>query len=243
MHPTTVDDLHAALLCLQQEKHFELGIINTQTAEMAYDLGVQIRKQYPKQLLPLIMLGPAERPSEKVTKQEFSAYLSKPVKPSHLFDAIMIIFSVTGQHQTAPAAKTQPTLNASLAQQFPLRILVVEDNTINQRLAQRILQKMGFRPDLVSNGLEAITVISQQHYDIVFMDVQMPEMDGIQATEYIVKNTSVKQRPKIIAMTANAMQGDREQCLEAGMDDYISKPIRVEQLQKTLIQWGQRILA
>ena len=121
-----------------------------------------------------------------------------------------------------------------MAARHPLRILLAEDNVVNQKLALRLLQQMGYRADLASNGVEAIESIERQPYDVVLMDVQMPEMDGLQATQQITARWAAPQRPRIVAMTANAMQGDREECLAAGMDDYITKPIRVDHLVEAL---------
>ena len=117
-----------------------------------------------------------------------------------------------------------------LADEHPLRILVAEDNAVNQKLALRLLEKMGYRADVAGNGLEAIEALERQHYDVILMDVQMPEMDGLEASREIAARWSPDQRPAIIAMTANVMEGDRETALEAGMDDYVAKPIRVEEL-------------
>jgi CheY-like chemotaxis protein len=121
-----------------------------------------------------------------------------------------------------------------MAARHPLRILLAEDNVVNQKLALRLLQQMGYRADLASNGLEAIECIERQPYDVVLMDVQMPEMDGLEATRRITAKWPRGQRPRIVAMTANAMQGDREECLTAGMDDYVTKPIRVDALVAAL---------
>ena len=121
-----------------------------------------------------------------------------------------------------------------MAARHPLRILLAEDNVVNQKLALRILQQMGYRADLASNGLEAVESVERQTYDVVLMDVQMPEMDGLEAARRITAMRSPDARPRIVAMTANAMQGDREMCLAAGMDDYLTKPIRVDQLIETL---------
>ncbi|MEO6746435.1 MAG: response regulator [Caldimonas sp.] len=131
-----------------------------------------------------------------------------------------------------PAAK--PKIDATLAMRYPLRILLAEDNVVNQKLAMRLLQQMGYRADLASNGIEAIESIERQTYDVVLMDVQMPEMDGLEATRRITARWPQTQRPRIVAMTANAMQGDREACLAAGMDDYVVKPIRVDALVEAL---------
>jgi CheY-like chemotaxis protein len=121
-----------------------------------------------------------------------------------------------------------------MAERHPLRILLAEDNAVNQKLALRILQQMGYRADVASNGIEAVESVGRQPYDVVLMDVQMPDMDGLEAARRICEQWQAARRPRIIAMTANAMQGDREQCLDAGMDDYLTKPIRVERLVEAL---------
>ena len=107
---------------------------------------------------------------------------------------------------------------------------------VNQKLALRLLQQMGYRADLASNGIEAIECVQRQIYDVVLMDVQMPEMDGLEAARQITARGKPNDRPRIVAMTANAMQGDREECLAAGMDDYLTKPIRVDRLVESLNQ-------
>ena len=121
-----------------------------------------------------------------------------------------------------------------MAQRHPLRILLAEDNVVNQKLALRLLQQMGYRADLASNGIEAIECIERQPYDLVLMDVQMPEMDGLEASRRIAAKWKSTERPRIVAMTANAMQGDREACIAGGMDDYVTKPIRVDALVEAL---------
>jgi CheY-like chemotaxis protein len=127
-----------------------------------------------------------------------------------------------------------------MAARHPLRILLAEDNVVNQKLALRLLQQMGYRADVASNGIEAIECVERQAYDVILMDVQMPEMDGLDATRQITAKWSPDQRPRIVAMTANAMQGDREMCITAGMDDYLTKPIRVDQLVGALNQASAR---
>jgi CheY-like chemotaxis protein len=126
-------------------------------------------------------------------------------------------------------------MDAGLGKRHPLRILLAEDNAVNQKLALRILEQMGYRADVASNGIEAVESIERQIYDVILMDVQMPEMDGLDATRQIRKLTDTVQ-PHIIAMTANAMEGDREMCIAAGMNDYISKPIRVNELVEALLK-------
>ncbi|MEO8524839.1 MAG: response regulator [Caldimonas sp.] len=142
----------------------------------------------------------------------------------------------------APAAAAAPPqagaartpIDPGLAARHPLRILLAEDNLVNRKLAIRLLQQMGYRADLASNGIEAIECIERQPYDVLLMDVQMPEMDGLEATRRITQRWTTHERPRIVAMTANVMQGDREQCLAAGMDDYLTKPIRIDQLVASL---------
>jgi CheY-like chemotaxis protein len=127
-----------------------------------------------------------------------------------------------------------------MASRHPLRILLAEDNVVNQKLALRLLSQMGYRADLASNGIEAIESVERQTYDVVLMDVQMPEMDGLEASRRITARWAADKRPRIVAMTANAMAGDRELCMQAGMDDYVTKPIRVEALVQALFQAHQR---
>ena len=167
------------------------------------------------------------------TEGQFDAYLAKPIRQSHLFDTLVGLFA---KEPAAPVAQTpaKPQMDPEMASRHPLRILLAEDNVVNQKLALRLLQQMGYRADLASNGIEAVESVQRQTYDVVLMDVQMPELDGLDATRRICALLAPADRPRIVAMTANAMQGDREACLEAGMDDYLTKPIRVERLVEAL---------
>ena len=162
----------------------------------------------------------------------FGAYLAKPVRQSHLHDTLVSLLVREAAPKIATQAKA--ALDPGLAHRHPLRILLAEDNVVNQKLALRLLQQMGYRADLASNGIEAIESVARQTYDLILMDVQMPEMDGLEASRRINERWS-SDRPRIVAMTANAMQGDRDMCLAAGMDDYITKPIRVERLVEALV--------
>lgn len=130
------------------------------------------------------------------------------------------------------------TINKNLADKLPLQILVVEDNLINQKLVILLLKKMGYCPDTSTNGAEAMKMLEKKRYDILFMDVQMPVMDGLEATRTIISTWSKSIRPHIIAMTANVMYGDRERCLDAGMDDYLSKPLKINEIEDVLMKWG-----
>ena len=128
----------------------------------------------------------------------------------------------------------QPINTRALADQLPLTILLAEDNVVNQKLALRLLSQMGYDATVAANGVEVVQALEYQAYDVILMDVQMPEMDGLEATRLIRSEFPTDQQPRIIAMTANAMQGDREMCLAAGIDDYIAKPIRVADLAGAL---------
>jgi CheY-like chemotaxis protein len=167
----------------------------------------------------------------------FAAYLTKPIKQSQLFDTLAGLFreSKARDEKSLLSTTERVKLDPEFATRHPLKILLAEDNAVNQKLALRLLEQMGYRADVASNGLEAVESIQRQIYDVILMDIQMPEMDGLDATRNIRKLTSLKQ-PRIIAMTANAMQGDREMCITAGMEDYISKPIRVNELQEALLK-------
>ncbi|WP_193198990.1 ATP-binding protein [Nostoc sp. MG11] len=125
-------------------------------------------------------------------------------------------------------------IDPRMAEQHPLKILLVEDYVINQRMIQLMLQQMGYKPDVANNGLEALFVLRRQSYDVVLMDLQMPEMDGLTTTQYICQEWTPDVRPRIIALTANAMSGDRDRCLASGMDDYLIKPIRIAELMRVL---------
>ena len=131
-----------------------------------------------------------------------------------------------------------PKLDAGLSERLPLSILVAEDNPVNQKLVQLVLARMGYKADLVENGLKAVLAVELSRYDILFMDLHMPEMDGIQATARIRRSIHPDRQPRIIAMTADALVGDREKCINAGMDDYVGKPIRSEEVQLMIERWG-----
>jgi len=120
-------------------------------------------------------------------------------------------------------------------------VLLAEDNVVNQRVAVRLLEKMGYRPDLAGNGIEVLEALNRQPYDLVLMDIHMPEMDGLEASRIICLRWPKNQRPKLVAMTANAMQEDRDECMTAGMDGYLSKPIRIVEIQAALEHWGDVI--
>ncbi len=165
-------------------------------------------------------------------------FLTRPVKLSQLYNALVSLFS---REATPPLAKRPKTARDTLPDprllppvRSGLRVLLAEDNVVNQKIALRLLERMGYRADVASNGIEAIEAIERQPYDAILMDIQMPEMDGIEATRHIRANHPPEQQPVIIAMTAHVLDGDREWCLSAGMDDFVGKPVRVEELMECL---------
>ena len=221
-----------ALRWLAQGERFDLAIIDMHMPEMdGVELARRIKQNRPD--LPLVLftsLGRREADAE--AEGLFQATLAKPLHQSQLFNTLMTLLAKDAAAR--PQASVKPKLDASMALHHPLRILLAEDNVVNQKLALRLLHQMGYRADLASNGVEAIECVERQPYDVVLMDVQMPEMDGLEASRRITAKWQAHERPRIVAMTANAMQGDREECLAAGMDDYVTKPIRVDALVEAL---------
>ncbi|MDH4290240.1 MAG: response regulator, partial [Aquincola sp.] len=233
MLPKDTESPNEALRWVEQGEPFDLAILDMHMPEMD-GLSLAQRIHAVRPALPLVLFTSLGRREVGDTEGLFKAYLAKPVRQSQLFDTLANLFA----HDVVPKAQAsaKPSMDAEMAARHPLRILLAEDNVVNQKLALRLLQQMGYRADLASNGIEAVECVERQPYDVVLMDVQMPEMDGLEASRRITAKYPAPQRPRIVAMTANAMQGDREMCLAAGMDDYITKPIRVDQLVQALYQ-------
>jgi len=221
-----------ALRWIERGDPFDLAILDMHMPEMdGVALAGRIRELRAE--LPLVLFSSLGRREAGAADGLFAAYLGKPIHQSQLFDTLVGLLA-GGSVPKAATTTAKAKLDPGMASRHPLRILLAEDNVVNQKLALRILQQMGYRADLASNGIEAVESVERQTYDVVLMDVQMPEMDGLEAARRITAKWSANERPRIVAMTANAMQGDREMCLEAGMDDYLTKPIRVERLVAAL---------
>jgi len=233
----TAESGHEALNWLRQGEAFDMAILDMQMAEMdGMTLATEIRKQASYQTLPLVMLTSIDRPHVADATRipvDLAAFLTKPIKQSHLYN---VLNHILGEQPilVKPAQASLPQLNPQLAAQLPLRILIAEDNRVNQKVALHLLKLIGYQADVASDGLEVLEALHSQSYDVVLMDVQMPNMDGLATTRRICQEPLDNPRPRIIAVTANAMQGDREECLKAGMDDYISKPLRLEELIQAL---------
>lgn len=217
------------------EERFDLMILDMQMPEMdGLTLAQEIRKRPSAAQTPLIMLTSLGRKPEGAENLGFSAFLSKPIKPSQLYNSVCEALAKRPSLKPAAVVPKPALFDATMGDRYPLRILIAEDNLINQKVAIGLLKKLGYRADVVANGLEALEALRRQEYDIILMDAQMPEMDGEQAARIIIERYPPGKRPRLAAVTANALEGDRERFLSVGFDDYISKPIQVEELIRVL---------
>ncbi|MBK7320084.1 MAG: response regulator [Anaerolineales bacterium] len=235
MRPVAYATPLEALSAIQSGERFDVAVLDMHMPEMdGVSLAAEIRKYEAAHHIttPLVMLTSLSS-REELDAMEFSAFLTKPVKQSVLYNALIEALAIEVIKPVNVAALEQQ-FDHTLAERIPIRILLAEDNAVNQKLALRMLDRMGYRADVAANGLEVLEALGRQFYDLIFMDVQMPEMDGLEATRAIRVMPSLARQPRVVAMTANAMQGDREMCLEAGMDDYVSKPIQVKELQRAI---------
>jgi CheY-like chemotaxis protein len=189
-------------------------------------------QQTHKKSLPLVSIG-CENEPEFEGSPPFAAQLPLSFTSSQLNNVLAGVFS-TVQSATAEASPPQP--GDTMAEQHPLRILLAEDNRVNQKVATRLLEKLGYKVEVVGNGRAAIEALEKQPFDVILMDIQMPEMDGLEAAATIRSQWPLQQQPTIIAMTAHALEGDREHYLAQGMDNYVSKPIQIDKLVEVLYQ-------
>lgn len=245
MVPRDTQSGQQALDWLRAGEQFDLAILDMQMPGMdGLMLAAEIRKLPSASALPLVLLtSMGVRPDEqRSTHAAFASCLTKPIKPVQLYETLARILS---GHRPAARSAAPARLDPMLANRLPLRVLICDDNLLNQKVALRLLQQMGYRAQPAANGIEALAALDRQPYDLVFMDVMMPEMDGLEATRIIRERQQDRSRyPNyksplvIVAMTASAMPGDREKCLAAGMDDYIAKPVRLEDVRAIVERWG-----
>ena len=230
MEPVEVATPREALARIEQGESFDIAVLDMMMPDMdGLGLAREIRRHRDEAELPLVLLTSLGRLPQDESSRAFAVQLAKPVKASQLYNAIVRALT---EHTVAPdAGETAP--DEARRTRSTLRILLAEDNAVNQKVALRLLEQLGYRADVVSNGLEALEVLERQTYDAVLMDVQMPELDGLDASRRIHERWGAK-RPRIIAMTANALPEDREACFAAGMDDYVAKPIRLPELAEAL---------
>jgi CheY-like chemotaxis protein len=248
MVPRDTRDAAQALQWLRAGETFDLALLDARVPGTdGVALAAEIRKLPGGKDLPLVLLAPVGVHSGRPggVGAAFAGCLTKPIKPAQLRETLLR--AVCPAEPAAPEAATPSQPDESLARRMPLRVLLCDDNLINQKVAVRLLQQMGYQSTVVANGLEALAALERQSYDLIFMDVMMPEMDGLEATRLI------RQRQKqpaefphykspiiIVAMTASAMQGDREKCLAAGMDDYLAKPVRLDDVRAIVERWGHK---
>jgi PAS domain S-box-containing protein len=222
-----------ALDWIDRGESFDVAILDMRMPVMdGEELAQAIRQRRAPHELPLIMLTSIGRREDDLKKGLFAAYLTKPIKPSLLYNVLAGVFGTNGPEAKTPT--TQRLIDREMALRKPLQILLAEDNVVNQRVALRILERLGYRADLAANGVEVLEALRRRRYDVVLMDVQMPEMDGLEATRHIRQDWPAHDQPWVVAVTASAMREDRDECLRIGMDDYISKPVQVIGLQAAL---------
>ena len=213
---------------------YDIGLVDSNLPQAsALEFAQYVRSRYNKQELPLILIAPPNDPHAKDTVRElFNLYLTKPITRSRLFDSLMTVLGKLNLVTTRPEQS-----QLKLGERLPLTILLAEDNPINQMVAASILDEMAYKVDIAEDGKQAIAALHKKPYDVIFMDMQMPEMDGLEATRRIRADFPSAHQPIIVAMTANAMESDKQECLLAGMNDYISKPVLPEAVETVLKRW------
>lgn len=238
MIPFTAKSGQEALeLIDENEEPFELAVIDMQMPSMdGLELGKNIKSIPFKGDIPMIMLTSLGK-INKLPSEIFDAQLSKPIKLAELFEEVLRVIAETRNRRTNLA---DHNIDKELADKLPMRILLAEDNITNQDLVITLLSKMGYKIDAVENGRKVLEMLERKKYDIILMDIQMPVINGMEATKIICEKYPEPERPKIIAITANAMPGDRERYLNAGMVDYLPKPIKFKDVQSVLIKWGKK---
>ena len=237
MEARAVDSGPGALALLEGGETFAVAILDMQMPGMDGSTLAEKIKAIPSAAhIPLVLLSSLGRKKFPRDESMFAACLTKPTKPSRLFEVLDSI--LRDSNHPWPSSMPAPMMDAPSQGEG---VLLAEDNAVNQKVALMMLRKLGYRADVAANGLEVLAAIKRQRYDIILMDVQMPEMDGLEATRKIVElHPDPSARPWIVAVTANAMQGDRERCLAAGMDDYISKPINRDKLEAAMLRAKDR---
>jgi PAS domain S-box-containing protein len=238
--PVEAASAEEALDLVRSGAHFDIAVLDMNMPNMDGEmLAGAIRDLPDADRLPLVMLTSVGRQrSDGPSDGAFAAYLTKPVKPARLHDVLgQAVASRSGgaaEPQAAAPAAGVAAPNEQMGERHPLRILLAEDNAVNRKVATKLLERLGYRPDVAGNGFEVLDALGRAVYDVVLMDVAMPEMDGLEASRRIRRTMADGHRPRIVAMTANAMAGDRERCFEAGLEDYVSKPIDLDMLAAAL---------
>ena len=241
MQPDAVGTCQEAISRLQSGEPFDAVILDLQIPDIeGLQTAESIRQLPGGSSIPILGLTSRHiRSGDPRRRRGISISVYKPIRPKQLLDALNTAFDRRkASIRKGPAV---PVFDSTFASRLPLKILIADDSRINQKVGVGFLEKLGYRSEVASNGLEVIQALDRQPFDIIFLDIQMPDMDGYEAARQIRERWSNEERPFIIAMTGNAMQGDREKCLAAGMDDYIAKPVRIDDLRTTLERWGPRL--
>jgi PAS domain S-box-containing protein len=244
MIPYCVEGGAEALKAIREAKGkdepFELAILDWQMPEMdGLELARRIKEDAEIESIKLIMLTSyAQRKmSEEAKEIGIEAYFAKPIRQSLLLKTLVKVLTPTITNSATTLSTSQLLVNDLRTVERNERILIAEDNIVNQKVAKKQVEKLGFKVDVVANGLEVLEALNRIHYDLILMDCQMPEMDGYQATAEIRRLQDSVNRVPIVAMTAAAMQGEKDRCIEAGMNDYISKPVKQIDLEAKINQW------
>lgn len=224
-----------ALMKMEPDVAPQIAVFDMQMPQLdGKDLAKKVRAKFGPQKLPIVMLTSLGRDPKLASLDLFVAYLVKPARQAQLFLTLCKALkrsAVAKVKEPIPLPTDLPKVRSGL------RILLAEDNLINQRVASGILENIGFRNDVVANGIEVLEMLNDHVYDLILMDVQMPDMDGLEATQKIRERNDLTPQPIIIAMTANAMKEDRDRCLKVGMDDYIAKPVKISDIREMLLKW------
>jgi CheY-like chemotaxis protein len=191
-----------------------------------------IRRLRQPEELKIIMLTSLGAPESEFKPVPFSAYLTKPVKPRQLFNVLLAVLQ--GAPKERDNKVTAESAIATPATEMPMSMLLAEDNRVNQKVALKMLKRLGYDADLAENGLEVLEALKHKDYDDILMDIHMPEMDGLETTRYLKKNLNDDKMPCIVALTADAFEEDIQRCIEAGMDLYLGKPVTLDKLIETL---------
>ncbi len=233
MKPRAVESESEALLLLKEGQIFDIAILDTQISDTdGFALVEKIHDMNTGNTHPMIILSSAKRETTPSDDTKIAAFLSKPIKTSNLLTVLTNV--VTAASANKKRQRTGTGIDPTMANRHPLRILLAEDNMVNQKVATKLLSKLGYHVDLAGNGVEVIEALERQTYDVILMDIQMPEMDGDEATRQVRSKWPEDRQPYIVAMTAHALEGDREKYLARGMDNYVSKPISVDALVTAL---------